>query len=128
MHLLFPIQMLIRSPLRYVGIRLILLGLALNLAASARLRDSQTPVDFHKSPVRLVTDGPFQMTRNPIYLGGVAVLLGIAMFLGSLVTLLFPVFVLVVLDRIYVPIEEGEMEERFGHDYLEYKQAVRRWM
>lgn len=62
-----------------------------------------------------------------MYLGGVIVLIGVAMLLGSLVSFCFPVLLFLLLDLIYIRSEEREMEERFGIDYLEYKQTVRRW-
>lgn len=126
-YFIFPIKILIHSPMKYLGIVVILVGLMLNLASSERLRKNQTPVDFDQAPIRFVTDGPFRFSRNPIYLSGVTVLLGIAIFLGSLVSFCFPVLLFLILDLIYIPSEEREMEEKFGIVYIEYKQTVRRW-
>lgn len=98
-----------------------------NQAATKRLKGNQTPVEFDQTPLRLVTDGPFQFSRNPIYLGGVLVLLGVAIFFGSLVTFVFPVLLFLILDLIYIPVEEQEMEAVFGTEYVEYKQTVRKW-
>jgi protein-S-isoprenylcysteine O-methyltransferase Ste14 len=128
MHVIFPIKILIHSPLKFLGIVFILSGLMLNLAATNHLKHNQTPVGFNQSPNRLVTDGPFGFSRNPIYLGGVAVLLGVATLLGSLVSFCFPVLLFILLNLIYIPSEEKEMEEKFGIDYVEYKQSVRRWV
>lgn len=127
-HYLFPIRILIHPPLKFLGIVIILLGLILNLVASQFMRRNQTPVGFHQPPIRLVTDGPFQFNRNPIYLSGLIVLLGIAILLGSLASFIFPVLLFLLLDLIYIPAEEREMEEKFGSEYIEYKQTVRRWV
>ena len=127
-HLIIPIEMLFYSPLRYLGLILILVGLGLNLAASASLRNSQTPVEFKHTPIQLVTTGPFQFSRNPIYLGGLIVLLGIAILLGSLVAFFFPLLLFLILQLIYVPLEEREMEGVFGMKYIDYKRKVRRWL
>lgn len=105
-----------------------LCGIALNLAASASLRNSRTVLEFKYTPTRLVATGPFQISRNPIYLGGIIVLLGIAILLGSLVTFLFPLLLFLILDLVYVPIEEREMEALFGTEYIDYKRKVRRWL
>lgn len=127
MHLIFPIKILVHTPMKFLGIVFILAGLILNLAATKHLRDNQTPVGFNQAPVRLVTDGPFRFSRNPIYLSGVTVLLGIAILLGSLVSFCFPVLLFLLLNLIYIPSEEKEMEKRFGIEYVEYKRSVRRW-
>lgn len=128
MHFIFPIKTLIHSPIRFIGAVFILLGLTLNLAASAHLKRNQTPVDFDQAPIHLVKDGPFRFSRNPIYLSGVTVQIGIATVLGSLASFCFPVVLLLLLHWIYIPVEERDMEEKFGNDYIEYKQAVRRWI
>lgn len=127
MHLIFPIKIIIHPPIKLLGIVLILLGLMLNLTATNHLKNNQTPVDFNQAPLRMVTDGPFRFSRNPIYLGGVTVLLGIAILLGSLVSFCFPVLLFLLLNLIYIPSEEKEMEKRFGIEYVEYKRSVRRW-
>ncbi|NIN66611.1 MAG: hypothetical protein GTO63_18380 [Anaerolineae bacterium] len=127
-HFIFPIKALIHSPLRFLGVAPILAGVVLNLAASDRLKRNQTPADFGQAPNRLVTDGPFRVSRNPIYLSGVAVLLGMAIILGSIVSFCFPVLLFLILDLIYIPSEERVLEEKFGNEYIEYKQTVRRWL
>lgn len=128
LHFIFPIQILIHSPLRYSGLGAIFLGMAINIRAVVQLRKMYTSVQFDETPTQLVTDGPFQISRNPIYLGGVMVLIGIAIFLGSLITFFFPVILFLILDRIYIPHEESQMKELFGADYIEYQHAVRRWL
>ena len=128
MHFIFPIQILAHSSLRYFGLGVIILGIAINFRAVGQLRKMQTSVEFDETPTLLVTDGPFRISRNPIYLGGVILLVGIAIFLGSLITFIFPVILFLALDRIDIPLEESQMEEIFGVDYIEYKQAVRRWV
>jgi len=127
-HFVYPLQDLVHAPIRYIGIGIIFLGLAINFRAVGQLRKMHTSVEFDKTPSRLVTDKLFRFSRNPIYLGGVMVLLGIAIFLGSLIAFLFPVILFLILDRIYIPLEERRLEARFGVDYLAYKQIVRRWL
>ncbi len=127
-HFVFPIEILYRSSLRYLGIWLIVSGIALNLAASATLRNSQTPVDFRQIPAKLVETGPFRFSRNPIYLGGLILLIGVALLLGSLVSFVFPVLLFLILQFLYIPVEEKEMEHIFGNQYIDYKRKVRRWV
>ena len=75
-----------------------------------------------------MTDGPFRISRNPTYLSGVILLFGIAILLGSLITFAFPIALILILNGLYIPVEEAELEERFGTEYVEYKRKVRRWI
>lgn len=127
-HLVLPIRSIIHPPLTYFGLVAIIAGVALNKSAVGLLRRKLTTVTFGEKPSVLVTDGPYRISRNPIYLGGVVVLLGESVFLGSLVTLIFPFILFLLLDRIYIPDEETLMEKEFGLEYLHYKKAVRRWL
>ncbi len=127
-HFIFPIQILVHAPLSYFGVGVIFLGVTINFRAAGQLRKMRTSVEFDEIPTRLVTEGPFRISRNPIYLGGVITLFGSAIFLGSLITFFFPVILFLILDRIYIPHEESQMKELFGADYIEYQHAVRRWL
>jgi protein-S-isoprenylcysteine O-methyltransferase Ste14 len=128
LHFVLPIKRIVHSPYTYLGFVFILLGLALNTWSVRLLKKRKTTIDFQEMPNRLVTDGPFRISRNPLYLGGVILSLGIAILLGSLITFVFPVALLLILDRLYIPAEETRLEKIFGEEYLEYRQKVRRWI
>lgn len=119
---------MIRPPFTYLGIILIVLGLTFNIWAVRILNENQTTIDFDKDPSDLVTNGPFRISRNPIYLSGVMLSAGIAIFLGSVITFVFPLIFLLILDRAYIPAEEETLENIFGDEYRSYKMRVRRWL
>lgn len=127
-HLLLPVCPCITTPVRYAGPFLVVGGVVLNVAAVAALRRNQTPVEFPLAPTTLVREGPFRFSRNPIYLAGILVLCGLALMLGTLGTFLFPILLFILLDRIYVPIEEQQMVLSFGDSYATYRKEVRRWL
>lgn len=85
-----------------------------------------TPVPI-EPPKKLVTQGLFQFTRNPMYLALFAIILGEFFFFGTL--LLFIYFLLIILGfHLYVvKKEEPELEKKFGQEYLEYKEKTPRW-
>ena len=128
LHYIMPLKILIHPPFTYLGTILIVLGLALNIWAVRILSRSQTTIEFNKDPSDLVINGPFRLSRNPIYLSGVMLSAGIAIFLGSLITFVFPFMLLLILDRVYVPAEEETLETMFGDEYRSYKHRVRRWL
>ncbi len=128
LHYILPIKRIIHSPYTYLGLIIVLAGVALNVWSARLLKKKSTAIDFDETPTRLVTDGPFSISRNPVYLGGVILSVGIAVLLGSLITFVFPTALLLILDKLYIPVEEKRLEETFGTEYLDYKQRVRRWI
>jgi len=76
----------------------------------------------------LVIEGPYRWSRNPMYLGLTLIVLGIAIYGGSVPFLLAPVAFLLTLNFAFVPWEEGRLEATFGDEYRAYRQRVRRWL
>ena len=79
-------------------------------------------------PREFVATGPFRFVRNPMSLGGVVLMTGIALWHRSAFGLGFTAawFLMVHLMVIYV--EEPGLEKRFGDSYREYRRNVRRWL
>jgi len=103
-----------------------LLGVTLNIWAGGTLRRNNTTIDFNSTPKQLVTDGPFRFSRNPIYLSGVILSLGVAIALGSLIMFIYLVALFIILNWFYIPFEEDWLENEFGQNYHDYKRSVRR--
>ena len=79
------------------------------------------------NPDRLVTDGPYAWTRNPMYVGWGLLQLGIGVIAGSGWVLVSMPFVGAMVHR-EVLREKRRLEERFGDEYLEYSEKVGRWL
>ncbi|MGL5817931.1 MAG: methyltransferase family protein, partial [Phycicoccus sp.] len=76
----------------------------------------------------VMTSGPFAVSRNPLYLGMLALYVGLALLVPSVWALvLFPVAVALLLWGAIRP-EERFLRERFGAEYEEYARRVRRWV
>ncbi len=128
-HYIFPIMKIIFSPYTYLGIPLIILGVYLNIIWVAdTFKKEKTTTRPHEMPSKLITYGPFKYTRNPTYLGMALTLLGVAILLGSLITFIFPIIFIILTNTYVIPIEEKNLEKKFGKKYLEYKKKVRRWI
>ncbi len=111
-----------------IGVVGVLAWIALDGVASMRFKRAGTPVIPFRPTTALVIDGPYRFSRNPIYLGMAALYVGLTFLLGIMWALLFLPLVLVAIDRLVIAREEPYLERKFGQDYLEYKQRVRRWI
>jgi protein-S-isoprenylcysteine O-methyltransferase Ste14 len=76
----------------------------------------------------LITDGIYRYTRNPMYLGMIAMLLGVATFFGTLPYYAVVVAYFAIIDRSFCPYEEDKLSITFGNDYEKYRSRVRRWI
>jgi protein-S-isoprenylcysteine O-methyltransferase Ste14 len=128
LHLVAPAARLISSPWNILGIIPLAVGIVINVVADRAFRRAGTTVKPFQESSALIMTGVFRLSRNPMYLGFVLVVLGIAVITGSLTPLVVvPAFAL-LLDRNFIAAEERMLEERFGSVWLEYKKSVRRWI
>ena len=101
------------------------------LAGSAgtflRHRTTVDPVRVERAQ-HLVVVGPNRITRNPMYLGLAGVLLSHAIARRSPSAVIPLVGFVWLIDRYQIPAEEAALEARFGQAYLDYKEAVPRWL
>jgi len=88
----------------------------------------KTTVKPFEKPYILITNGPFLVSRHPMYLGFVLILFGLAVFLGSLAVFLPTIVMFFTLEKLFIPYEEKNLENKFGKEYKEYKELVRRWL
>ena len=76
----------------------------------------------------MIERGPYRLSRNPLYVGMLALYLGLALLAPTFWGLvLFPLAVLLVLWGAILP-EERFLRERFGAPYADYCRRVRRWL
>lgn len=86
-----------------------------------------TNLNTFGEPGSLRTEGLFRRTRNPMYLGMLIALLGLAATLGSASALAGPLVFFVLAQGYYVPVEERAMALKFGAAYDDYRRRVPRW-
>jgi protein-S-isoprenylcysteine O-methyltransferase Ste14 len=128
LHLIFPIWMVVPRVWNLLGLILLALGVWINLWTDRAFHQAQTSVKPYETPSTLIVYGLFNYTRNPMYLGFVFVLMGIAVLLGSLLPwAVVPLYIL-TLDRLYIPHEEKTMAAKFGALWEGYKKTARRWI
>jgi protein-S-isoprenylcysteine O-methyltransferase Ste14 len=128
LNFLLPLTNIIPWPWNLLGIFPLACGLALNVIADNAFRTAKTTVKPFEESTALVTSGVFHISRHPMYLGFVLSLIGIAVLLGSLVSFfVIPVFA-VLMDRVFIQVEERMLEAKFDQAWLDYQAKVRRWI
>ena len=93
----------------------------------AQKRAGTDPIPY-KPSTRIVAQGVYRFTRNPMYLGFALCTLGLAILVDSGWMLLAVPIGLILIDRIVITREERYLERKFGEEYLSYKRRVRRWI
>jgi len=113
---------------RYLGWGLIDAGVLLMLWAGLLMLRRRTTVNPYGTPRRLLADGPFHFSRNPIYLADTLIYGGVALLWGSLWPWLLLPALIVVMQRGVIGHEERLLGELFGEEYRDYCRRVRRWL
>ena len=113
-----------------LGAGIIFFILALFFIARSLLQfiRSENTVVTIKGAYSLQTNGIFEITRNPMYLGLVMVYLGLTCLIGNWWNLIFLPFLLLIIQEYVIKREEKYLERKFGQEYTAYKQVVRRWL
>jgi protein-S-isoprenylcysteine O-methyltransferase Ste14 len=123
-----PITGLLPAPFHWLGLIVLLPGIIILLQSGASFLKAKTGLLPFSEATKLVTGGLYRFSRNPMYLGMVLFLLGLALFLGSL-SALIPVAVFAwIIDRQFIRNEERFLQDIFGEEYLAYRKRVRRWI
>lgn len=127
-HRFFPVKLFPGAGARLLG--RVCMGISGMLALSAffEMRRAGTHVDPRHPATALVTQGPFRLTRNPLYLSLTLLYTGIALMVNSLWAILLLPGALIVIRYGVINREERYLERTFGEQYLSYKAKVRRWI
>jgi protein-S-isoprenylcysteine O-methyltransferase Ste14 len=105
-------------------------GLAIGATAFLQFRKANTTVNplNPEASTALVIAGIYRLTRNPMYLGMLVILIAWSLWLSNLAAVvLLPLFV-AYLNRFQIVPEERALEARFGAQFADYRRSVRRWL
>ncbi len=113
-----------------VAVGVALMGLAFSVAGLVAFRRAHTtvnPLQIDKAS-SLVTSGVYRITRNPMYVGLLLVLLGWATYLAAIWSLAGPLAFYGFMNRFQIEPEERVLNRLFGEAYQAYCGRVRRWL
>jgi protein-S-isoprenylcysteine O-methyltransferase Ste14 len=128
LRILAPGPMIMSFPYNLAGALVAALGLGLTLSGARLFSRVGTNIKTFNEPGTLVTGGAFRWTRNPMYLGFLLLLAGIAILLGAATPFAAVALFALVADRWYIAFEEQALERKFGAAYAAYRQTTRRWI
>ncbi len=110
------------------GAALIIVGVALIVLARREFARRGQPTDPGHPTTQVVTTGVFSASRNPIYLGAVCFLAGLALAVNLPWVLVLLLPSLVACHYVLIMPEERYLVAKFGEEYRAYAAAVHRWM
>ena len=113
---------------RTLGPLLIFLGFLVGLSGFREVRRAGSSVDPYKPVTAIATGGSYRFTRNPMYLGFTLQYVGISTLFNALPPLVLLPAVLQLMRRGVIEREERYLEGKFGEEYRQYKESVRRWI
>jgi protein-S-isoprenylcysteine O-methyltransferase Ste14 len=115
-------------PSAWLGLGALLAGFAIMMQAWWQFRQNDVAICPTAPTQRLLTDGIYTLTRNPMYLGIVLMLSGIAIGFGTLPFVLAAIAWWAVIQFAFCPYEEQKLLNTFGNEYRRYRARVRRWI
>ena len=112
------------------AVTIALAGGGFSLAGVISFRRARTTVNPMKPETTssLVCSGIYGVTRNPMYVGLLFILVAWAVFLSSAWALLGPLVFVLYIDRFQIAPEERVLSAMFGTGYSAYKSRVRQWL
>lgn len=83
------------------------------------------PEVWSKVKENLVSKGPFSIVRHPTYFAHTLIFSGVFLITGSVPVLIITAFDLTIVNTVIIPLEEKELADRFGDEFISYKKMVR---
>jgi protein-S-isoprenylcysteine O-methyltransferase Ste14 len=106
----------------------IIVGVALIVLARREFAQQSQPTDPRRPTTRVVTTGVFSLSRNPIYLGAVCLLVGVALAVNLPWELVMLLPGLVACHYVLIMPEERYLATKFGEEYRVYAASAHRWI
>jgi protein-S-isoprenylcysteine O-methyltransferase Ste14 len=111
-----------------IGLVVFVLGAALAAWGWTIFQSKRTTTVPGRTSSTFVTWGPYQFTRNPMYVGLSIAYLGEALIMHKAIPVILLPLVIAHVNYLVIPLEESRLREVFGEEYVRYTQRVRRWL
>lgn len=122
----------IREPMRlsmpWIGASIGIGGFILMMWSWGLFKQQHLAICLPAKTAHITKAGPYRFSRNPMYLGMILMLLGLALYVGTLPFYLSAIGYYAILNFFFCPYEENKLANAFGNEYKEYRNRVRRWV
>lgn len=125
---LWPVGMGIPESIKVLGIALLLFAVAVAILVNANFKRLGTAIEPWKPTTNIITTGFYAWSRNPIYAGFCLFNIGLGLAMNSFWVFISFIPGATLVYFIAIAKEEAYLEEKFGKEYLAYKNKVRRWI
>jgi protein-S-isoprenylcysteine O-methyltransferase Ste14 len=125
---LTPSETILYIPYKLIGSIGIISGFTIMMWAWFQFQKTKTAVCPTSKTTTIVTNGAFRICRNPMYLGMLSMLTGIAFLMGDVQAFFAPAAFFIIMDKVFIPYEEEKLLQGFGKVYAEYIKRTRRWL
>lgn len=92
-----------------------------------KLKTTADPKQPNKT-TKLVVIGLYKYSRNPMYLGLIIILTGIALYCGAISSFIVVLAFMIFITQYQIVPEELVLQQKFKKEYTEYLKNVRRWL
>ena len=116
------------SHLLPIGFLIVLFSIFINMWSMNKYRFYKTSPHPKHQPQKLITDGPYKYSRNPLYLGTFLMIFGFGIASDILLMSISAIFSLILIHFFVILPEEEYLTDLFGNSFFEYKKQVRRWL
>jgi len=122
-----PLESAVVVPL---SVLIFLAGLAINISAAISFRKANTTMNPRKpkKATNLVDTGVYNLSRNPMYLGLLFILIGWTIWLGSVFNIAILLLFIWYITIFQIVPEEKVLEVLFAEEFESYRSKVRRWI
>jgi protein-S-isoprenylcysteine O-methyltransferase Ste14 len=114
--------------LRLTGLALVTLAAVIEISAFRTFRQHQTTILPTRGATKLITSGPFRLSRNPVYLGNTFAVFGAGLLLGVIWLLPAALIAAGFTQKLAIAREERHLAARFGAEWQTYAVHTPRWL
>lgn len=119
-----PLQIVLAA----IGLCLACGAIALDITAAIAFRRHRTTILPHRGASRLITEGPFSKSRNPIYVANTLLVFGAGLLFGIPWLLIAALLAAIATQKLAIEREERHLAARFGADWQAYASRTPRWL
>jgi protein-S-isoprenylcysteine O-methyltransferase Ste14 len=131
LHFIVPLRLsrgFLTTSLIAGGVTFFIIGVVLIILARREFARHGQHTDPGYPTTNIVTTGVFSFSRNPLYLGVVCILIGIALAFNLMWVLVFLIPSLIACHYVLIAPEERYLTTKFGEEYRAYAASVLRWL